>query len=81
MMTDAKDLRTAKQLYARWFAKYPTAKNPTDVNTRAKYDFAVAIGWEKLSLMLRARKANTEKNGYPFPWTKPDYWLGVFDDV
>lgn len=66
--------RQAYVLYCRWFAKYPTVKNPTDVNSRVKYDFAVQVGWEKLSLMLRARKANTAANGYPYPWTKPEYW-------
>lgn len=73
-MLNEQETRQAQQLYCRWFAKFPKMKNPTDINSRTKYDFAMQIGWEKMRLMMTARKANTDKNGYPYPWTKADYW-------
>jgi len=75
-----KDVRQAKALFARWFAKYPTVPNPTDINSRAKFNFAVEIGYDNLSLMLRFRKSNVKRTGYPYPWTQAEYWLEVFSD-
>lgn len=74
------DVRKTKSLYARWFAKYPTIANPTDVNSRAKFNFAVEIGWDNLALMLRFRKSNVKRTNYQYPWTKAEYWEGVFSD-
>lgn len=72
-MLTAGEALTAKLLFGRWF-KAGGAKNPTDINTRAKYEFAVSIGWEQFALMQRARKDNVARNNYPFPWTKKEYW-------
>ncbi len=74
-MLTFEEQRKAQRLYCRWFAKNPKSKNPTDVNNRAKYEFAMQIGWVSLALMLQARKSNTKVNGYPYPWTKPEYWV------
>lgn len=68
------DQATARELYRKWFALHPTTKNPSDINSKAKFDFAFSIGWENLRLMLRARKANVKTYAYPFPWTQADYW-------
>ena len=61
-MLNEQETKQARQLYCRWFAKFPKMKNPTDINSRSKYDFAVQIGWEKMRLMMTARKANTDKS-------------------
>ena len=73
-MLTPEEQRIAKDLYKEWFANNPGVKNPTDPNTREKYNNMVAIGWELFSLMQQARKFNTEHNGYPYPWTKASYW-------
>jgi len=65
---------TANELFALWFEENPGAKNPTDINTLQKYEFAKRVGWDNLRKMNQARKANTAKNGYPNPWTKADYY-------
>ena len=64
----------AKALFELWFSEHPHIPNPTDVNKQEKYYFAVSIGWPRLSLMQRARKNNVKQYGYPFPWTKREYW-------
>jgi hypothetical protein len=69
------DQAAAKELYRKWFALHPAVKNPSDMNSKAKFDFAGSIGWENLRLMQRARKANVKTYGYPFPWTQADYWV------
>jgi len=64
----------SKLLFQQWFSRYPLIPNPTDVNKQEKYDFVVEIGWPQFSLMQRARKGNIKEYGYPFPWTKAEYW-------
>ena len=68
------EAREARNLYRRWFALNPKTKNPTDVNTEAKYEFAKAIGWRRFKLMQSARKTNVATYDYPIEWTKPAYW-------
>lgn len=65
-----KEEQQAKRLFNAWFTVHPDIKNPTDPNTKEKYEFIVKIGWKNLSLMQRARKGNVAANGYPYPWTK-----------
>lgn len=60
--------------YGAFFAKHPNVKNPTDINSREKLDFFVGTGFDLMFEMQKARKSNTEVNGYPNPWTKPEYW-------
>ncbi len=64
----------AKRLYGEWFKYYPDIKNPSDINSKFKFDHVMGIGWEKLKLMQKARKLNVSRFGYPFDWTKSDYW-------
>ena len=73
MLTPAEE-RIAKSLYADWFKKNPGVKNPTDPNTREKFDYMKSLEWELFSLMQQARKFNTEANKYPYPFTKWEYW-------
>ena len=68
--------RHARNLYGKWFRENPKVKNPSDVNSSDKFNFAMDIGWPRLALMQKARKANTGKYGYPYPWTKWEYWEG-----
>ncbi len=69
-----KEQEEAKRLYGKWFAKYPDVKNPSDINTEGKFYEFIDLGWEALRLMQKARKGNVKRFGYPFPWTKADYW-------
>jgi len=64
----------ARELYGEWFSIHPNIENPSDINKKEKYEFAVSIGWEKCRLMQLARKSNLKINNYPYPWTKPEYW-------
>ncbi len=64
----------AKSGYELFFRENPSTRNPTDINSREKFDFFVRNGWDLLSSMQEARKQNTEKNGRPNPWTKLEYW-------
>lgn len=73
-MLTKEEERIAKGLYGDWFRDNPGVKNPTDPNTKEKYDNMVALGWELFSLMQQARKFNTEQNKYPYPWTRWNYW-------
>ena len=73
-MLEQQEQRKAKRLFEAFFQENPGAKNPTDINTKAKFDYAVRIGWESLHLMQKARKINTRKNGYPYPWTHADHF-------
>ena len=68
------DQDKAKALFSDWFSKYPNIKNPTDINSRQKYDYFMKAGWETLQLMQKARKTNVGQYGYPSPWTKAEYW-------
>ena len=67
-------LAEAKNHFKEWFELYPEIKNPTDCNTQDKYAYFVEKGWPQLELMQKARKQNEKKYGYPFEWTKPEYW-------
>ena len=69
------DAKFAKELYLVFFKRHGL-KNPTDMNNRVKFEYAVEVGWDNFSLMQRARKCNTKKNGYPYPWTHRDWWRG-----
>ena len=60
--------------YGAFFAEHPSIKNPTDINSREKLGFFVRNGFDLMFEMQKARKANTEANGYPNPWTKLEYW-------
>ena len=73
-MLTAEEQRIARDLFREWFTANPGVKNPTDPNTREKYDNMVRLGWELFSLMQQARKFNTEINGYPYQWTRWEYW-------
>ena len=64
----------AKQLFRQWFTKNPGVKNPTDPNSRKKYENMVWLGWRLFSIMQQARKTNTKANGLPYPWTQWEYW-------
>lgn len=66
----------AKQLFCNWFHLYPDEPNPTDINKTLKFDFIQKAGWEGAVNMERARKQNTAVNGYPNPWTQPEFWKG-----
>ena len=44
------------RLYALWFSRYPEIQNPTDINRKCKFDFAMEIGYENLKRMQTARK-------------------------
>ena len=61
-------------MFGKFYKENPTVKNPTDINSRVKLDFFVRHGFDILFEMQSARKSNTEKNGYPNPWTKLEYW-------
>ena len=73
-MLTAEEQRIARGLFQEWFTANPGIKNPTDPNTQEKYDNMVRLGWELFSLMQQARKFNTEINGYPYQWTRWEYW-------
>lgn len=64
----------AKELYCKWFSKYPHVENPTDIDLDEKAAFLREIGWKAAVTMQKARKENTKPNGYPNPWTMPDFW-------
>ncbi|MCP4477433.1 MAG: hypothetical protein GY818_05015 [Planctomycetaceae bacterium] len=64
----------AKRLYGEWFALFPDVKNPSDINSELKFNYFIGLGWEALRLMQKARKCNVSRFGYPFEWTKADYW-------
>jgi len=46
----------AKALYEEFWKMYPKQLNPTDINTPEKATFLVIKGFERISLMQRARK-------------------------
>ena len=54
------EMTLAEKLYDDFFRRYPDLKNPTDLNTREKFEFAVKVGWENYCLMQRARKQGKE---------------------
>jgi len=55
----------AQKDYERFWNKHPDQKNPSDINTIEKFNFAVSIGWTRLREMQRARKQGA-------PYTKRD---------
>ena len=72
-LSEAHEAR-AKELFREWFERHPYLANPTDINREEKYDYAVEIGWSAFGLMQRARKSNVAAYGYPYPFTKAEYW-------
>ena len=52
------DAKFAKELYLVFFKRHGI-KNPTDMNCREKFEYAVEVGWDNFSLMQRARKCVT----------------------
>ena len=75
------EIAIAKGSYRDFFRQYPGVRNPSEINSSEKWHFfADGHGWGTLSLMIKARKAHQEANGFPFPWTKPEYWEGNRDD-
>lgn len=68
------EIAIAKGSYRDFFRSHPGVRNPSEINSSEKWRFFADKGWGTLSLMTKARKFNTEAHGYPFPWTKPEYW-------
>jgi len=54
-LTDAEEAE-AKALFDEFWELYPKQKNPSDINTPEKATFLVLKGFERVSLMQRARK-------------------------
>lgn len=46
----------ARTLYEEFWKMYPTQRNPTDINTPEKATYLILKGFERISLMQRARK-------------------------
>jgi hypothetical protein len=46
----------AEALYEEFWRMFPTQPNPSDINTPEKATFLVLKGFERISLMQRARK-------------------------
>ena len=51
----------AKKDYEEFFRLNPDQQNPTDINTKEKFEFMIGIGWQRLWEMRKARKV-----GKPF---------------
>ena len=65
----------ARQMFKDFFkATNFEVKNPTDINSDVKAQYFMSVGFNRLWKMQWFRKANTEKNGRPYPWTKLDFW-------
>jgi len=69
----------AMDLYYSFFKRHPKAKNPTDLNTKEKYLYAMEIGYDLFKLMGTARKYHTKRNNFPYPWTHQAYWEDKLD--
>ena len=65
--------RSEVELYALWFSRYPEIQNPTDINRKSKFDFAMEIGYENLKRMQTARK-QASKNRRVNLFVFPQYW-------
>ena len=52
------DAKSAKELYLVFFKRHGI-KNPTDMNCREKFEYAVEVGWDNFSLMQRAHVSVT----------------------
>ena len=50
------DYDRAEAYYRKWFVEMQGCRNPTDVNTLAKFNFAMSVGWEVFSDMQTCRK-------------------------
>ena len=61
----------AKKLYKEFWDKYPNIPNPTDINTKEKFDFFKTKTYEDLQLMQQARKIGSKT----YPFTKENYFL------
>lgn len=46
----------ARQDYLLFWERHPTQRNPSDINTKEKFDFAMEIGWRRLQVMQHFRK-------------------------
>lgn len=46
--------------YEEFWRKNPEQKNPSDINTVEKFNFAMKIGWRRLRAMQQARKQGKE---------------------
>ena len=64
----------AKWNYGCFFESHPDYKNPSDIDCRAKVEFAERIGWMGTVWMHKARKAS-------YPWTVRAYWVDVIAAV
>jgi hypothetical protein len=62
------DEEKAKELHKKFFKQYPSIKNPSDLNNKAKVDFSKTITTEELRLMQRVRKFGSAA----YPFTKED---------
>ena len=69
-----RDATRAKSIFERFFKEHPKLSNPTDINSFAKYQFWQLVGYEDLEACQWFRKANTEKNGWPAPWSRRAWW-------
>lgn len=58
---DPNEETEAKALYEEFWKMYPKQLNPSDINTPEKATFLILKGFERISLMQRARK-----QGYAF---------------
>jgi len=62
----SKDEKEARALYDEFWRMYPTQPNPSDINTPEKASFLILKGFQRISLMQRARKQR-----YPFTKIEP----------
>ena len=67
-MTPEEDELAAK-LYAEFWTKHPTIKNPSDINRTEKAEFLILKGFESIKLMQRARK---QAKAYSRPFDDDD---------
>ena len=58
------DIERAKNLYRYFWQLYPGIPNPSEINTKEKFDFLKLISYQDLALMQRVRKQGAKK--YPF---------------
>lgn len=46
--------------YEEFWRRHPAQKNPSDINTEEKFNFAMEIGWKRLRAMQQARKSGED---------------------
>jgi len=51
-----KQQQQAEADYDEFFKRFPSQKNPGDINTVDKFNFAVEIGWDRLRILQACRK-------------------------